>query len=124
MKKKFYKVTTEIKGIQHSCLFEGGIFGVQYSTEKWAKAPEWLAKKGYHLFAFDSLENAKKYIPEVSGMRQKIWECEIKKRFKKLPPYLDLVEAARGRMIPAEDITFPEGTVMVREVKLIRKVWG
>lgn len=156
MKKKYYKLTTKWCGKPYSYSAYYGGARVQYRVGKWVKAPDWLAEKGYHLFVFDTLENATR---EASGHNPSfvnIWECEIRGLFRTLPPFLSSVcldhynnglsigfeyvkweniDGGNGKIVteiklwevsiePAPHARFPEGTVMAREVKLIKKIWG
>ena len=124
MKKKYYKLTTEINGKQFSyaTLTGIGLAEVEYSADKWTRAPEWLAKKGYHLFVFDDLQKALKFA-YMSSPPIRLWECEIRSKYKNLPVYISRDEINNGRLVPVNG-RFPEGTVMAREVKLIKKIWG
>lgn len=122
-KKRYYKITTEIAGGQVSFIIFNSKAEVQYQIGEWAEAPDWLAKKGYGLFVFDSLKNAMDFLGKLGDpSRSKMWRCEIEGRYEKLPPNLTLDGINRGVLVPAEFKDFPKGTVMAKRVKLIRQI--
>jgi len=98
-----------------------GKSSVYYIVDEWATAPEWLAKAGYGLFVFDTLRNAMEfamcfYIPII-------WECEIEGIYSELPPAISREGLCKGMASLTDPLFhFPEGTIMVEKVKLIRKV--
>ncbi len=121
-KKKYYKVTIDFDGRQDSCSAYGGKANVRYSRYSWSEPPAWLSEKGYGLFVFDNLKHAKKFYKNLSCPDLRIWQCEIEDRFASLPlplyrSYLDC-----GYISPAPYAKFPEGTIMVGKVKLIKQV--
>jgi len=96
----------------------------RYVVGEWAKAPAWLAKEGYGLFVFDSLANAKKFIDDIGeGCLQRLWECRVDDKYKVLPNRLSFAGFEKGCAIQTSgNDSFPEGTVMVRKVKLIKQI--
>jgi hypothetical protein len=82
-KKRYYKITTEIAGGQVSFIVFNSKAEVQYQIGEWAEAPDWLAKKGYGLFVFDSLKNVRDFARKIGDQsRTKIWRCETKGNMK------------------------------------------
>jgi len=119
--KNYYKVTTEINNRQLSYATFHGEAEVKYQKNLWVEAPIWLAEKGYHLFVFNNMENAKKFVGDPSSSTC-IWECEVKGKFKHLPirlsrPYLDY-----GELLALPYDKFPKGTIMVKKVKLLKLI--
>jgi len=114
--KKYYKVVYEIiDGNLMSCV-AGGKAQVEYKINEWAKAPKWLADKGYHLCVFKT----KKDMFE-SGFIGRYFIVEIKNKIKKLPKFCNAADIHHGIIIE-NDRDWPEGTVMAKQVKLIREV--
>lgn len=122
MKKKYYKVTIDFDGRQCSCFTYGGKASVSYYENFWSEPPTWLSEKGYGLFVFDSLKNARKFYKKFICPDHKIWECEIEDKFASLPLplYRDYLDC--GYISPDPYAEFPEGTVMAKKVKLIRQI--
>jgi len=112
-----YKCTS----ISRYSIVAPGKSSVYYIVDEWATAPEWLAKAGYGLFVFNTLRNAMEfagcfYIPII-------WECEIEGIYSELPPAISREGLCRGMSLLTDPLfCFPEGTIMVEKVKLIRKV--
>ncbi len=122
-KKRYYKITTEIAGGQVSFIVFNSKAEVQYQIGEWVEAPEWLAKRGYGLFVFDGLKNAREFAREFADLsRTKMWRCKIEGKYKKLPPNLSVDGINRGIIVPAEAKDFPKGAVMAKRVKLIRQI--
>jgi len=105
----------------------GGKARVEYQPGEYVKAPEWLSKEGYDLLVFDNLEKALKFIDDrvVSNYHQtEVWKCEIKKGKSKLPPVMAIDYLAWGKLSDSPFSTWPDGTVMAREVKITEPVSG
>lgn len=86
---------------------------VEYEIGRWVKAPDWLAKKGYHLCVFDSLDTAK-------GYGHQVWECEVEFEVK-LPKLGILQYLALGELYTL-DGQWINGTRMFKRVKILKKV--
>lgn len=90
---------------------------VQYKIGKIARAPKWLARKGFHLFAFKTLRAARRWVSS-SG---RIYRAEAKKTTQKLPQFQHVCWLTIGEMIPA-NCSFPLGTIMCKEITLLDEV--
>lgn len=122
-----YKITSpDLKSLSAS-----GLSQVQYSTEEFVSAPNWLAKKGYHLAVFDAVVHMQWHLTPYSIFDYKIWEAEARGPVRKIPRFCDLNNLAEG--IFEEQVKqlygttyfpvqFPIGTVFFKEVKLIKEV--
>ena len=120
-----YKVTTRTG---KSCLAKGKA-RVQYAIGKPARAPEWLAEKGYHPCAFRTLGSARNFHIEQTGYYNynhrgwKIYKAEGKGIMQKKRERFKLIGIARG--IFMENFwfkCFPTNTVMCREITLLEEV--
>ena len=118
--KRYYKITTEIAGEQVSYFVYGAPAEVKYPIGEWAKAPKWLAKRGYGLFVFDGLKNAREFSKLCASPR--LWKCEVDGIFDRLPLSISSLGLNSGRVIKLRAKNYPKGTVMVKKVKLIRQV--
>jgi len=112
--KRVYKVVSREFGELHSAMAHG-LAEVVYDPKKWVEAPKWLAEKGYHLFAFKSLECAMEFAKEFRG--HEVWEAEAEEVTETLPPFCDLTKLARGRLTEEQDIEYPSGTVMCKRLR-------
>jgi len=104
-----------------------------YTVGEWAKAPEVLARIGYHLLAYDDIESAK----FLMHQGYEIWEAIAEDEIKVLPPRLrDSFVAQITRYISeprvlrksgrvASDLRnggWPKNTVMYKRIKLARRI--
>lgn len=89
---------------------------VLYFRGERAQAPGWLAEKGYHLTAFESLEDARLW----SGSYANLWECEGEEQVP-VPPKLDWGALFDGHAW-FHTATWPTGTVMFKYITLLRRV--
>jgi hypothetical protein len=119
MKRKYYKVVLDMGDDLLSCWVDGKA-QVEYKINKWVSAPNWLTDKGYHLCVFKSLKVAKIYLLVVIP-RCCIFECEVKGIKTKLPIMLGVDNLMNGEFYPICN-KWPQGTVMAKQVKLIREV--
>ena len=137
---KYYKALSEVNGRFLSCSVENKA-EVSYIIDTWVRAPSWLACRGYHLFVYDDLENARWVVNNnirlpkkaeqimhgapISGDKAisylRIYECEVQGVCSRLPQPLGLAKLGEGE-IELSDTAFPGGTVMVKGVKLLREV--
>jgi len=122
--KKYYKVTIDFDGRQCSCSTYGGKASVKYYEHSWSEPPTWLSEKGYGLFVFDNLKNARKFIKYFSQPDFKLWQCEVEGKFSSLPVPLSRSYLDCGYLLPVAHAKFPEGTVMVKKVKLLKLIEG
>jgi len=98
---------------------------VIYKPGKWVKAPRWLAKKSYHLTFFIRLKDAQRFLPNKKTKwmeKYEIWECDWKGLLKEVPPLCVTHKLERGIFIRVGSY-WPSGTLMAKEIKLIKRVW-
>ena len=88
--------------------------GVRYIPGVESVAPHRLAKQGYHLCVFDTLENA-----ELFGEYCCVWEAEAREEVP-LPPYGHPWED--GTVDVIDNACWPTGTKMYKGVTLTRQV--
>jgi len=120
MKKYYYKVTTYIEGKERSLAVYNTKAEVKYEVGEWTEAPQWLAGNGYHLLVFNTLRNAKKFLRGyMYTICPHIWRCEVKEKFFIMPFQLTGDSLEQGFIAPLPGCKFPEGSVMVKKVKLI-----
>ena len=86
------------------------------------RAPKWLAGMGYHLIAFDRLENALHFTRKWRNASFRIWECEATGVFGDLPKPLSQFDLCEGKIILPATGLWPRGTVMCKTLKLVREV--
>jgi len=124
-KMKAYKVLARKKrtGYKTRVLYSAVVYnkaGIRYKKLGWNVAPKWLAQMGYHLLAFRTIEDAVKFGIDQDLGSVDIWEVELMGIIKKMPPKLDIHQICCGNTVPFGD--WPEGTIMAKKVKLIKKV--
>ncbi|HID71578.1 MAG TPA: hypothetical protein EYP29_02390 [Thermoplasmata archaeon] len=116
---KVYKVLwTEAEGKLVSAIAVGSA-QVSYRKDRFAQAPAFLRKEGYHLFAFRRLKDAKNFV--VGYKEYKIFRAEAKGVTKRLPQPLCISYLGTGQCIPSF-ISYPEGTIMCQKIKLLEEV--
>jgi hypothetical protein len=98
-----------------------GKSSVYYEVDEWVTAPTWLADNGYGIFVFNTLRDAMEF--SRCFYRPIIWECEIEGIYSELPLAIQADGLEHGWIAFTDPLfCFPEGTIMVEKVKLIRKV--
>ncbi|MGQ9570183.1 MAG: hypothetical protein ACUVWN_04610 [bacterium] len=121
-----YKVTNS----NQQSIWAVGRAQVQYSDQKWTHAPFHLAKKGYHLYAFDTFENALRFTSSLGyrmGGKYEIWEAMARGLIKDLPPMLNLVDIEwdiewEGNNFRESSGQYSQGTIMCKEIRLLGKI--
>lgn len=103
-------------------LYAEGAAEVCYEPGRWAIAPAWLAEKGYHLFAFVDLSSLTRFIPNKVRYVE-VWEAEADEIIQPLPPPLVPHSLKIGK-IERDPGKYPEGTIMAKRLKLIRRISG
>lgn len=96
-----------------------GYAEVEYKEGKFVHAPRWLARRGYHLLVFDSIERAVEFVGYQSAS---IWESEATGEVE-LPPFLDGHVLGYYKKFVEDYGTWPKGTKMYKRVKLLRRVF-
>ena len=110
-----YKVINK-KHNKLSSISVGGKANINYEVDKWVTSPEWLRKKGYYPFVFNSITNVLTYF----NLNYRVYKCEVRGKTK-LKPFLDVQALSEGK-IAQLDRRYPEGTEMWKEVKLLEEV--
>lgn len=111
----FWKVTSKFGDIPGSCFMTGAAH-VVYSRHKFVRAPEWLAKKGYHLLCFRNPRAAMSF----AGQGEKVWEVLGRGAKRSLPDSRYLYDLSQGVLGPLHGKGWwSKGTIMVEEVKLV-----
>jgi len=91
---------------------------VYYEPGRWVEASIWLARRGYHLMVFKTLEDARLF--RSSGLHV-IWLCEVEGVETGLPEICCMLGLYNGQLEPVGGF-WPEGTIMARKVKLVKIV--
>jgi len=97
---------------------------VNYKIGNFVKAPKKSVKRGYHLTAFKTYENALDFtITFDSTYGHKIYKAEGWNQILPLPTILNAFELAdHKKFISNPDWSWPEGTVMFKKIKLLEEV--
>lgn len=93
---------------------------IQYLPGQWVEAPQWLGEKGYHLFVFEELSAALKWL-ELFASAAEAWEAEAEDVLP-LPAFLSLDAIREGQVVPSLYGKHLAKTMMARRVKLVRRV--
>ncbi len=120
----YYKITkADMTSVVMDALNTGLL--TQYKLDEFVYANEDLFKLGYGLFVFDNIDDATKHAFADRGDR--VFEVEILEPLNHLPRIFDLCHVTatdilndNERDLLKEDA--PEGTVIVKAVKLIREL--
>ncbi len=121
---KRYKVVSKYNDTLKSCWVRG-LAEVEYKVGKWVKAPLWLQKNGFHLFVFDTLGHARKFVKKHwMFVNPTIYSCKVveEEQVCPLPPFCNGSSLDRGSIKEMKDETYPPGTEMYKRVKLIKEV--
>lgn len=101
--------------VRFTSLVARGPAETRYKVDEWAYAPDWLARLGYHLTAFRTLEQA------IQFRHDFIYEAVAEDPIQ-LPPKLDTYYLQLGIFKEDEDFpNWPIGTVMYKKIKLLRR---
>ena len=123
-----YKVVRkEYRTHRNEVLVSSGVVGnaeVIYGVEIVSNAPVWLAKQGYHLLAFSSMEAAYAVLTEFGLFKPEfdfLYEAVGYGKIENLPPRVSAINVSEGRLLPT-DMSWPNETVMYKEIKLVKEV--
>ena len=95
-----------------------GKASVVYKIDKRARAPKWLAHKGYHLLVFSTRRAAEQF-RKNSDSNGPIFRCEIGPEVP-LPKVMNRDNLAVGKCVPIDyGGIWPKGTLMTKWVKLL-----
>lgn len=124
--RKYYKVVSKESNGSLRSVFTVGKARVEYKIGEWVQAPRWLARKGYHLFVYDSphvaLYNAIGFYESGAFMFGVVYMCDVQHVYSQLPNFLNDESLWNGKVEPLPYEGFPGGTVMVQRVKLLEEV--
>lgn len=120
----YYKITkADMTSVVMGALNTGLL--TQYKLDEFVYANEDLFKLGYGLFVFDNIDDATKHA--FADLGDRVFEVEILEPLNHLPRIFDLCHVTatdilnnNERDLLKEDA--PEGTVIVKAVKLIREL--
>ena len=116
-----------IKAFSHSAsgeLISSWAYGKSektYRPDKWNYPPQWLARQGYGILCFESIESlasARDMILKFSGS---VWICEARTRWP-MRRYGDSIELSRGR-VHLCGMSWPRDTIMVAGIKPVSKLF-
>jgi hypothetical protein len=98
-----------------------------YTEREWSSAPSWLAERGYHLLAFDTIESARKFArnnkPQVIGVEQRIYRCMAEGiKSQPLPHQLSIQVLESGKFSFMNSGMWPNGTVMAEKLMPIKEI--
>ena len=119
---RVYKVLKRDGEELYSCMV-GGKARVKYEPCVWVSAPDWLAKEGYHLTAFKDFWVAEAYYEAIIAppeVHHELWEAEAENVIKRLPPKMRVGDVMSGLIVPWYKDGWPIGTVMAKQIKLVR----
>lgn len=95
---------------------------VWYEPGEWVTAQDWLARHGYHLTVFSSLETARIFKHNLRFPdKYEIWEVEVD-GIVPLPPPLEILGLSHHEFRESRPDHWWEDTVMARRVKLSRRI--
>ena len=122
---KCYKVTTS--DLQSALVYKAENACVQYQVGEYVEAPKLFQKLGLHLFAFETLAQARIFRNCLIGPSAKIWECSGVGLTRDIPPttWYTCVKAIKTKADYKSWCTSdgtPDGTIMVNKLKLIKQV--
>jgi len=120
-----WKVVSEKNGV----LYSVSIISwpkVIYKLKKYVKAYKEVAKKGYHLIAFDTLENATNFVNYLSPggisiYSYKIFKARGRNRIRNLPKRCNSLYLLEKKLVTIET-PWPKGTVMFKKIKLLEEI--
>lgn len=95
-----------------------GMAACVYPIGAWVEAPDWLAKLGYGLCVFDTMEHARRFDRFPSDG---IWECEVEDAHE---PTVRPIrhDALEDGYTDESGEDWPLGTLHAKRVKIIRRV--
>lgn len=114
----YYKVVREYWRNGEKMLISSmasGLAMTVYKPGEFVKAPEWLAKRGYHLLVFDDFDAALNFC----GAHEDVWECQCKEEVP-LPPFCDIRFMRNGRLVKERPIFIPDE---IARVKVLKNGW-
>ena len=122
MKTTVYKIF-DLDGQNNLCSLI--VFGKARKTYRLGvanRAPRWLAEKGYHITAFNSLKNAEHFLLCWRANSRQIWECEATGVFSDMRGRCEQESLSDGKLTRLTYVGWPNGTVMCKTLKLVKEV--
>jgi hypothetical protein len=108
--------------VQYTSVLAIGKAEVCYKVGEYVEAPDWLARRGYHLFVFDSLDDAINAFPYTQSVFE-LWEAEAQGvREPRDIPGMCFSKLAEGVFKPSGMSLGGKGVLLAKRVKLVRKV--
>lgn len=122
------KVWKVVNSKLQSCIVERGAL-IQYGIGVWSKPPDILAKNGYYITCFKTKKDADSFISATLTYSKDfvIFQAEAKHIiYDTYPPRLDAGEVSAGNLslIIWQTTIWPKGTLMCKELMLIRPIKG
>ena len=115
-RKTYFKVVRKLDLIS---LIESS-YVISYKIGKCVQTHPKLAARGYHLLVFGSLSSAINFVEGIGG---RIFSCHIKGRLSTLPAIKNNADHVFSSLLCGVGPThWPRGTVMTKEVKLLKEI--
>jgi len=117
-----YKIVKRLENGELVSAFISGEASVKYLSGKYVRAPQWLEKRGYYITAFKQFWHALAYFCFQSNLE--IWVARTPKIIeeKRLPCPCDIEKLSYGQYCRSW-LYWPQGTVMCRKIKLLRRIY-
>ena len=114
--------------VMHKHMHSISLRQIEYEVGKWRHTPKHMAKKGYYLTCFKSLDEARSFTCHklACGNNYRIWECEARKIF--LPRVSRLSYGSLDRLYDHLQFytdplwNWPKGTMMCKAIKLRKQI--
>lgn len=132
-----YKIVNQHEdGKLYSCIVDHGPAEVCYEPNVWATAPEFTKRAGYHPLIFGKLDDARAWFHPLYRVckdtttiqSRQIWKCEYKDYVINPPGMLvhDMLDVYIEDVVKHRQALgwglWPDGTLMVKFVKLIERL--
>jgi len=120
-----YKVVrpSPCKSLKSAVLYKSWL-SVNYKVGKFVRAPKEAAKRGYHLTAFKTYQDALNFGP-ACRKNYKIYKADGREPISQLPSMCDIYKLKYNKIFLKDFIhTFfwPKGTLMFKKIKLLEEV--
>ncbi len=119
----YYKLFRRSHG-ELTSLLAYGLAEVTYREGEENRPPEWLKEQGYGLLAFRTLEDAEEFYNHMllnEPDETECWEVEGEEIARMSCCFLSYLE--NGILYPDDTRTWPEGTVMLKSCRLVKRIW-
>jgi hypothetical protein len=131
--RKVYKVFRRYPNIDSlaSACTSGRALTAYYPGD-WTTSPKWLRARGYYPTAFTTPSKAGEFqVIVVNSYKQhtlkddryfEVWECRARGIITELPEFCTLVYMSSGEFFFSRLYSWPEGTVMCKRIKPVRRI--